>query len=184
MATKARFRAEDLEGIQALTGRRYELVRGELFEVVTTLRHGQVMGRTYVLLEVWNGQARAGLVTCDGGFTLERNPDTVRGPDVSFVRRGRLTKEQTRRGFPSIAPDAAFEIRSVNDTWPELVRKAQELLAAGTQMVVLVEADQFVELRRPGVEPQRLGLEDTLDGGDALPGFRCRVADLFPEEYD
>ena len=43
MVTKALFRAEDLEGIQSLTGRKYELVRGELFEVVTTLRRGDVM---------------------------------------------------------------------------------------------------------------------------------------------
>jgi Uma2 family endonuclease len=117
MATKALFRAEDLEGIQSLTGRRYELVRGELYEMVTTLRHGAVMGEIFGLVSAWNQQHCAGLVTADGGFRLEHNPDTVRGPDVSFVRKGRLTPEQTRRGFPDIAPDVAFEVRSVNDTW-------------------------------------------------------------------
>src|SRR5690349_2721374 len=104
MATKALFRAEDLEGVQSLTGRKYELVRGELFEVVTTLRHGQVMTRIARKLDEWNDRATAGLITADGGFRLERNPDTVRGPDVSFVRKGRLTREQTLRGFPDIAP--------------------------------------------------------------------------------
>jgi Uma2 family endonuclease len=102
---------------------------------------------------------------------------------VSFVRKGRLTREQTIRGFPEIGPDAAFEIRSVNDTWPELVRKAQEYLAAGTQLVVLLEADEFAEVYKPGQEPQRLSLDDVLDGGDVLRGFSCRVRDLFPPEY-
>src|SRR5690349_13790109 len=128
MATKALFRAEDIEGIQSLTGRKYELVRGELFEVVTTWRHGRITGRIFRLLDEWNDRARVGEVATDGGFKLENDPDTVRGPDVSFVRKGRLSREQTRRGFPAIAPDAAFEVRSVNDTWAELVRKAQEYL--------------------------------------------------------
>jgi Uma2 family endonuclease len=183
MATKALFRAEDLEGIQSLTGRRYELVRGELYEMVTTLRHGAVMGEIFGLVSAWNQQHCAGLVTADGGFRLEHNPDTVRGPDVSFVRKGRLTPEQTRRGFPDIAPDVAFEVRSVNDTWHDLVKKAQEYLAAGTKMVVLVEADQFAEVYERGHDPERLGRDDMLDGGDVLPGFRCRVRDFFPEEY-
>lgn len=108
----------------------------------------------------------------------------MRGPEVSFVRKGRISREQARRGFPAIAPDAAFEVRSVNDTWAELVRKAQEYLAKGTQLVVLVEADERAEVYRPGAEPARLGLDDMLDGGSVLPGFSCRVRDLFPEEYD
>jgi Uma2 family endonuclease len=183
MATRALFRAEDLDGIQSLTGRKYELVRGELFEVVTTLRHGMVTGEIYAVVRAWNRRAKAGIVVTDGGFHLERNPDTVRGPDVSFVRKGRLTKEQTRRGYPDIAPDVAFEVRSPNDTWADLVRKADEYLAKGTQLVVLVEPDEFAEVRRAGAEPRKLSLDDVLDGDDALPGFSCRVKDLFPEEY-
>ena len=46
-----------------------------------------------------------------------------------------VTREQARRGFPELAPDVAFEVRSVNDTWAELRRKADEYVAAGTQLV-------------------------------------------------
>lgn len=183
MATKALFRAEDLEGVQSLTGRSYELVRGELFEVLTTLRHGQVAGRIFSRVDAWNSQAGAGLVATDGGYKLEHNPDTVRGPDVSFVRKGRLSHEATRKGFPAIAPDLAVEVRSVNDTWQELVVKAEEYLAAGASMVVLVEADQFIDVHRPNHEPRRLGLDAVWDGEDVLPGFSCPVRDLFPEEF-
>jgi Uma2 family endonuclease len=182
MATKALFRAEDILGIQSLTGRRYELVRGQLIEMVTSIRHGSVTGRIFRVVDVWNDDAEAGIVMTDAGFHLERNPDTVRGPDVSFVRKGRLTQQQTLRGFAEIAPDAAFEVRSVNDTWAELVRKAEEYMAKGCPFVVLVEADKFAEVYRPGQPPARLGLDDVLDGGDELPGFSCRVRDLFPEQ--
>jgi hypothetical protein len=48
---------------------------------------------------------------------------------------------------------------------------------------VLVEPDEFAEVRRAGAEPRKLSLDDVLDGDDALPGFSCRVKDLFPEEY-
>ncbi len=181
MLTKALFRSEDLLWIQARTGKNYELIRGELFEVSpASWRHGQVALRTGQLIANWNDQAQLGEVAVEGGFTLERDPDTVRGPDVSFVLKGRITREEARRGFPDLAPDLAVEVRSPNDTWAELVEKAEQLLAAGARMVVLVEPDQFLEVRRPGRAPERLGPDDTFGGEGVLPGFRCRVQDLFP----
>ena len=50
-------------------------------------------------------------------------------------------------------------------------------------MALLVEPDQLFELRRPGQEPRRLGLDDVVVGDDMLPGFSCPVRDFFPEEY-
>src|SRR5579883_212813 len=181
MATKALFRAEDLEGIQSKTGRKYELVRGELYEVVTGYRHGQIVTRIARRVDVWCEQAQAGDVLSDAGFTLERNPDTVRGPDVSFVRKGRFPDGPPARGYPEIAPDAAFEVRSPNDTWAELVAKAQEYLTRGCQLVVLVEPDEYAEVHRPEQRAVRLGPEDTVSAEDVLPGFSCRVADFFPD---
>ena len=180
MATKALFRAEDLEGIQSKTGRKYELVRGELYEVVTGYRHGQVVTSIAFLLEAWRRRTAAGDVLTEAGYTLERNPDTVRGPDVSFVRKGRFPSGPPARGFPEIAPDAAVEVRSPNDTWAELVQKAGEYIAKGTALVVLVEPDEFAEVHRPGAEPVRLGPGDRFSAEDVLPGFACAVADFFP----
>lgn len=181
MATKALFRAEDLEGIQSKTGRKFELVRGELYEMVTGYRHGQVVAQITFLMQSWRMRTRAGDVLSDAGFTLERNPDTVRGPDVSFVRKGRFPDGPPARGYPEIAPDAAFEVRSPNDTWAELVAKAEQYLAKGCQLVVLVEPDEFAETYRPGQPAVRLKPEDTFTAEDVLPDFSCRVADFFPD---
>ncbi|MHB8618353.1 MAG: Uma2 family endonuclease [Chloroflexota bacterium] len=181
MLTKALFTGEDLERIQALTGKNYELIRGELFEASpVTFRHGQVAAQIGRLLLNWNDGARFGQVSIEAGYRIGRDPDTVRGPDVSFVPHGRLSPEQRRRGFPDATPDLAVEVRSPNDTWKELTDKADQFLEAGTPLVWIVEPDESVEVRRAGLEPVTLGPEDALSAEDVLPGFRCRVRDLFP----
>jgi Uma2 family endonuclease len=182
MATKAVFRAEDLEGIQNVTGRRYELVKGELYEVTTTIRHTEIAAEIMGLLRDWNKRTRSGRVIGDAGFTFERNPDTVRAADAGFIRKGRLEGVNTRRGYPEMAPDLAFEVRSPNDTWAALRRKAEQFMEHGAQMVVMVEPDEYAEVLRPGREPRRLELDDVFEAPDILPGFSCRVRDFFPEE--
>ena len=182
-AVKARFTSEELQAIQAALGRSYELVKGELFEVAPpNVRHGRVTVRTARKLDTWAEEARAGQVVAESGYTLERNPDTVRGPDVSFIAKGRISAEQARAGFPDLAPDLAIEVRSPNETWPELEEKAREYFAAGSRMVWFVEMDEFLEVLRPNVERRRLGLDDTIEADDVLPGFRCKVREFFPEE--
>jgi hypothetical protein len=68
-------------------------------------RPGMIAVRISARLDSWNERAQAGHVAVESGFILERRPDTVRGPDVSFVAEGRLTPGQARRGFPDLAPD-------------------------------------------------------------------------------
>ena len=178
---KAKFTSEQLEGIQAATGKDYELVRGELYEIMPPNQyHGETAGEVHLLLRLWAKERRAGRVSVEGGWTLERGPDTVRGPDVSFTRAGRLSDEQARHGFPDMAPDLAVEVRSPNETWRELEEKAREYFAAGCPMVWFLEMDEFLEVLRRDGSRSRLGLDDTVEVDDVLPGFRCRVRDFFP----
>jgi len=182
MATKVLLRAEDLEGLQHRVGRRLELIKGELHEVTVTIRHTARAMHMGHLFQTWNDTARAGSVLGDAGFTLERSPDTVRAPDVCFIRKGRLSGVNTRRGYPEMAPDLVVEVRSPNDTWADLRRKAEQFIERGTQLVVIVEPDKHIELIRPGQPPHRLQLDDVFEAADIMPGFSCRVRDFFPEE--
>ncbi|HVA25088.1 MAG TPA: Uma2 family endonuclease [Chloroflexota bacterium] len=185
MATKALLTSEDLERIQSSTHKNFELIRGELYEIKPpNFRHGMIALEIGGLIRDWNRQARRGKVAVESGYTLERRPDTVRGPDVSFVSRGRIGREQARKGFPDLAPDLAVEVRSPSNTWEELREKAAQFMAAGTRLLWLVEPDQFVEVLRPGREAVRLGLDGEINGEDVLPGFSCRVRDFFPPEDD
>jgi Uma2 family endonuclease len=101
---------------------------------------------------------------------------------VSFVR-AEHEFAGSLDGYPDLAPDLAVEIRSPANTWEELHQKTSEYLAAGVGMVVLAWPERhFIEVHRPGREAKRLGLDDVWEGDDVLPGFSCRVRDLFPPE--
>src|SRR5579883_1826959 len=116
MTTKALFRAEDIEGIQFQTGRKFELIRGELYEATNGYRDAQVVTNIASLLGAWESHAGLGDVLVSAGFTLERNPDTVRGPDVSFVRKGAF-----RMALPPAATPRSVRTprsRSVRPTTP------------------------------------------------------------------
>src|SRR4051794_2232498 len=114
--SKALFTADDMYAIQGINHKDYELVRGELFELAPpTGLHGRIQGLVFMELELWTRATDSGYVFIESGFRLAEDPDTVRGPDVSFVAKGRVSKEDMRRGAMNAAPDFAVEIRSPND---------------------------------------------------------------------
>ena len=119
-----------------------------------------------------------GYVTgADGGFRLA--PKTFRIPDVGFISKQRVSTLPKRF---EIAPDLAVEIVSPDE---DVFRKANEYIEAGTQMVWAVYAsEKRVYIFRPNqdgtLNVQTYNQDDTLDGGDVLPGFTLRVSDIFP----
>lgn len=119
----------------------------------------------------------------DTGFQgFPESPRTVRKPDVSFVRFGRFPGEQLPPGWARLAPDLAAEVISPNDLYEEVDQKIEEYLRAGVRRVwVVVPQTRLVRVYRPDGTSVRLGEDDELDGEDVLPGFRCRVRDLFPQ---
>src|SRR5690242_19321386 len=75
-----------------ITDKRVELVRGVL--VVSEppgYRHGEITARLATELTIYADRHDFGRVLAgDVGFKLGGNPDTVRGPDVAFIRRERV----------------------------------------------------------------------------------------------
>src|SRR5579875_2681542 len=101
MATKALLTSEDFALFAPRSDKKLELIRGEVYEASpVTQRHSEVTGGIGGLLGDWNKENRAGRVGIEGGYTIELRPDTVRAPDISFVAKGRIPREQARRGFP------------------------------------------------------------------------------------
>ena len=78
-----------IEDLYALPfdGRRHELQAGiHISEPLPGMRHGRVTARIVVLLDGFVRPRRLGVVfTADTGYILARAPDTLRGPDVSFL---------------------------------------------------------------------------------------------------
>ena len=53
-------------------------------------------------------------------------------------------------------------------------------LSHGVRLCWVVDPDtRTIDVHRPGVAVVTLGEDDTLDGGDVLPGFTCAVAAVF-----
>ena len=163
-------------------GARVELVRGELSTMpLPGGRHGRIGSR--VLRRLGNHVEGAGLgetFAAETGFLIGRDPDTVRGADAAFVRRDRLEPIGDLAGHLPLAPDLVVEIASPSDRPGRVASKVEDWLSAGVAMVWRLDPEtRIVVVHRPGAEPVTLTEADELDGGDVVPGFRCRVADLF-----
>ena len=103
----------------------------------------------------------------------------MRIPDTSFVARERVPASGIPESFWTFAPDLAVEIVSPTDRAEELRGKVREYLAAGARLVwVAWPRLQLVTVHEAGGGYRELGPDDDLDGGDLLPGFRVRVAEL------
>ncbi len=182
MSVKQLLTAEDLWEMPEVPGKRFELVNGELVEMPGTGGvHGLLVGVVYSLLRTFVRERNLGVVFGDGtSYVLRHDPALVRIPDVSFVARDRIPADGIPVGFIPFAPDLAVEIVSPFDRPGEVQAKVGEYLAAGTRLVwVLWPRSRAVTVHAAGGTTRELGEADELDGGEVLPGFRVRVADLF-----
>lgn len=163
-------------------GFRYELVKGELKRMAPAgSEHGVFEMNLGSPLHQYVKAHNLGLVFgAETGFTIATDPDTVRAPDIAFVRRERIPKEGIPKGYWPGPPDLAVEVISPNDTYEEVEEKVAEWLAAGTAMVwALNPRRRTVTVYRSLTDITVLTENDELTGEDVVPGFRCRVADIF-----
>ena len=163
-------------------GRRRELVRGELIDMSpTNYDHGMIAIRLASLLDSFARPRQLGHVLgTDSGFLLEKDPDTVRAPDVAFVRADRVPSPEERRRFPALAPDLVAEVVSPSDRSAEIESKVHDYLNAGVRLIwVLYPSTRTVTEYRSRDQIRVLTETDHLDGQDVIPGFSVRVAELF-----
>jgi Uma2 family endonuclease len=159
-----------------------ELVRGEVVRLAPAGgQHSRTGGRVYRILDEFVEERDLGVVfNSDAGFILERDPFTVRPPDVAFIAKTRMTEDQIPVGFISGAPDLAVEILSPTDTLQAAEAKARMYLRAGAKLVLIMDpGDQTIRAYRPESEVVIFGPEDELNAEPVLPGFRCPVWKLF-----
>ena len=182
MATTARLMtAEELLDMPD-DGHIYELVRGELVKLMGTgLEHAYIADNCYGNIRDYVMGANLGRVfTTQLGYRLASDPDTVRIPDLAFIRRERLDTVGVIQGYFPDAPDLAIEVISPNDRYPEVETKIFDYFNAGTQMVILLEArNRTAKIYRSPTDVVILTEADTLDGGDVVPGWRMRVSEIF-----
>ena len=180
--------ADDLLAMERIPGKRYELICGVLKEkdVPTGKPHMDTVsfchGVLFYHLIMTAGYGELG--TGEPGYRLERNPDTVRCPDISWVAPGRIPPGTT--GYPELTPDLCIEVASPSNARADrlLSDKAQMWLSHGARQVwVLNPEDTTLTRYQPNTPPTILAQDDTLDGGNLLPGFSIAVWQLFRRQY-
>ena len=159
---------------------RYELVEGRVVRMSPVgYPHGRVVARLLVLLDQHARPQNLGEAMTEVGFTLRTEPDTVRAPDVAFIRRDRIPAAKPR-GFWKGTPDLAAEVLSPDDRPAEIRAKVEEYLRFGVSLVLVIDADEeTVTVHRQSVPPSVLTSEAILDLGDVVSGFRCAVREIF-----
>lgn len=160
---------------------RHELIRGEVRSMpLHGALHGEAAVHVGARIHRHVDDHRLGATVVASGFHIERDPDTVLAADVAFVRAERVAEIREPDGYPPFAPDLAVEIAEPGDSAAAIDEKTRSWLAAGARMVWNAFPDpRTVRVDRPGVPPVTLREDDEIDGADVLPGFRCRVVDLF-----
>src|SRR3989454_7934959 len=155
--------------------KRVELVRGSL---VVREPPGYTHGRVTVNLAVrlaahLEHTGAPQVIVAETGFTLARNPDTVRGPDLAVLRRDQVPVPEPR-GFLELGPDLVIEVLSPGDRSGEVLAKVADWLSAGTRLVWVIDPERrLTRVYRDDGSELTVTADQVLDGGDAVPGFSC-----------
>lgn len=159
-----------------------ELVRGEIVVMnVPGFRHGNVCARIGAALGSYLERHDIGDFTCnDSGMVTERNPDSVRGPDVAYFSYQRLPKEYNPETYPNVAPEIVWEVMSPWDRWKDLLGKVHEYLQANVLVVCVIdpERQQFVTYY-PDRPEERINLGDVWREPAILPEFELPLEKVF-----
>ena len=163
-------------------GWRYELVKGELIRMAPTGdEHGEVTIELSTPLHLHVKRNNLGKVyAAETGFKLESDPDTVRAPDIAFVRRERLEATGRVAGYRPGAPDLVVEVLSPSDRVRQVEEKVAQWLESGARLVWVVSPKlRTITVYRSLSNIVVLTENNTLDGEDVVPGFQIRVGEIF-----
>lgn len=162
-------------------GRNCELERGRVVEMSRPgRRHGLICGNAVRILGNYTVARKKGYVCSnDTGVIVERDPDTVRGPDVMLFDDVE-TVEQIDPKYGTTPPLLAVEVLSPNDTHGMVMLKLHEQFAFGTRLVWVLDPEaRIVVVHYPSGKDRVVREDQELDGNDVLPDFRCKVAEFF-----
>jgi Uma2 family endonuclease len=159
-----------------------ELVAGKVVNMPSPLTpHGQVVFNLAFLLKSYLKQNDIGRAWgAESGLVTSRNPDSVRGMDAAYCSYARWPKEAAQTGYSEIAPELIIEVLSPDDRWPRVLKKITEYLDAGVLVVCTVDPElKTVQIHADGASARTLRAEDTFELPAILPGFSCRVQEIF-----
>jgi Uma2 family endonuclease len=159
-----------------------ELIRGKVKRVPwSNFEQGEMMTEICRLMLNFAAERKLGSVVAGGsGVYLERDPDTVRGPDVYFISSAREPAKEDRAKYLHVAPELCVEIVSPKDRFSKTMDKINMYLAIGVKLVWVIDPQsRTAQIYRGGNSVSNLGTGGVLSGEDVLPGFELALNDLF-----
>ncbi len=170
---------EELEALPR-DGQKYELLDGVLIMSPVHLNHSLICVRLLSRLASFVQRRKAGEVF-DSSVGCRLAPDLLLSPDVSFVSKARLTKIGVAPDkFLSGAPDLVVEVLSAGDRMTTINRKLEHYFEHGAKLAWLVNwRKELVIIYTPDSVESLTQPEDVLTGGTALPGFKCKLGEIF-----
>jgi len=173
---------KDVLAIHAREGRLFELVDGVLVEKAMGFLESRVAVILSTLLETYAKRNGLGIVVGSDGM-MRLLPGKVRMPDVAFLSWDRFPdRVLPSEPIPDLAPDLAVEVLSKGNTRAEIALKLREYFQSGVRLVWIIDPKK--RLARVHTAPNHgteISEEESLDGGDVLPGFRVSLRELFEE---
>jgi Uma2 family endonuclease len=159
-----------------------ELVKGRVVRMPPPkARHGQICNRVGRILGNYAEEHDLGhVLNNDSGVITERDPDSVRGPDVSYYSFVKIPRGPLPQAYPDVPPDLVFEVLSPDDRWPKVLVKVGEYLVAGVSVVAVLDPERRNLHLYEGDEPVRiLSADDELTVPALLGDFRVAVGRFF-----
>jgi len=157
-----------------------ELIDGVLVEKPKAWRESLLGTWLGTLLNNFVVARNLGIVTGEAG-NYKLRAKLVRLPDVAFISWDTLPgRRQPKDAVPLIAPDLAAEVLSAGNTRREIARKLKDYFKHGVKLVWIVDPDARTVRVHTALDQFRdLNADDTLDGGNVLPGFQLALNELF-----
>lgn len=160
---------------------RHELINGELITMPPPgLPHGRITMRLGAPLAQFVLDNELGEVYTESGFQLTWKPDTVVGPDISFISKERLEQTGDITGYWQGPADLAVEVYSPGYRPGKVSERVSRLFKAGTRQVWVVHIKhRTVAVYRSESDVTTFSGSDYLEAQDLFPGFRLSLDRIF-----
>lgn len=160
----------------------YEIVNGkpEVKEMAGAKHGGTIMRLGAKLVNYTEESDQGSIYSPDTTFVIGQNE---RLPDLAFVSSARIPEDGEPEGIWKIAPDLAIEVISPNDVLEKVTAKIEDYFAAGVRQVWLVSLrSRTVSIYDSPTKVTILTENEDLTSEAILPGFRCRIGEIFEKK--
>lgn len=163
-------------------GRWMELDQGKLINLdPPDVEHGTIVLNLSKVLSVYLHDVDHGYACFELGLLIQRNPDTVRFPAVSFFQSGSRF-EETDKAISDRKPTAIIEVASTHPRRQVMQDHVSEYVNWGVELIWVIDPQEKEVLETvSGQASEVIDFKGKIIGGTVLPGFVMKVEDLFTE---